>query len=106
VEHCKLFTIGYNDPNRSCGYHLWLQSASWDFRSVNGHWSYLRQNGGNPCQGDVQVSVVAPHLLALFLNSNNWLLGPIHNLGYLKSVLQMYLVSHLVRTLSWALRRP
>ena len=90
MEHCEFFAVGYNDPNRSCGYHLRLQSAGWNFRAINGHWSHFRENGGNPCQGDVQVVCHDSTF-----SDAKWLSGPIHSLGYSNSVPRMYPVSHL-----------
>lgn len=90
VEHCKLIVVSNDDPNRSCGYHLRLQSTRWNFRAINGCWSHLWQNGGNPCQGNVQVKLNWRHFPC-----PNPLSEPIRNRGFSNSVRQMSLASPL-----------
>ena len=55
MAHCKLVDAGYNDQDRPCRHHLRLQGPRWYLCPINGNWSELRENGGDFCQGDVQV---------------------------------------------------
>jgi len=55
MAHCKLVDAGYNDQDRPCRHYLRLQGPRWYLCPINGNWSELRENGGDFCQGDVQV---------------------------------------------------
>lgn len=35
-----------------------MQGTSWDFRSLHGYWSYVRQDGGDHGEGCVPVRII------------------------------------------------